>query len=111
MKKNCRKIMALLTAVLLLAVGFTMTASADVKTGMTSARDQVLDIVEFVVTDIIAVGFAVICGAVFIYNLGMIFVAHKNGNDYQSRVNPAVLSGIGTALFASFAAWGPLLFQ
>lgn len=77
----------------------------DVQSGLTAAKNEIMDTVQFGVNYIVVPIACAILGGILIFAIASAVKLHRNGEDYSNKIATIVVVVIVIAVVASSPAW------
>lgn len=77
----------------------------DVQSGLTAAKNEIMDTVKFVVNSVAIPIICAILAGVLIFAIASAIKLHRNGEDYSNKITTIVVVVIVIAVVASSPAW------
>lgn len=83
-----------------------MGSTNSVKHGLGMAKDNIVDIVQFLVNWIAVPIIAVVILGLIVFFIGLAVRKHNRGDEYQDDIKHIVIAIIGLVLVCTFPKWG-----
>lgn len=77
----------------------------DVQSGLTAAKNEIMDTVKFVVNNVAIPIICAILAGVLIFAIASAIKLHRSGEDYSNKITTIVVVVIVIAVIASSPAW------
>lgn len=77
----------------------------DVQSGLTAAKNEIMDTVKFVVSNVAIPIICAILAGVLIFAIASAIKLHRSGEDYSNKITTIVVVVIVIAVIASSPAW------
>lgn len=77
----------------------------DVQSGLTAAKNEIMDTVKFVVNNVAIPIICAILAGVLIFAIASAIKLHRSGEDYSNKITTIVVVVIVIAVIASSTAW------